>query len=106
LKKNNYYINWNIDVSWKDVLRPTEIAKFHVHKNLNQHVALLRLFPGISYTTVKSFLTSTVEGIVLESFGAGNAPDKRKDILQAFKEATDRGVIIVNCTQVNNILKT
>ncbi|ORX82603.1 asparaginase-domain-containing protein, partial [Anaeromyces robustus] len=89
----------NINVSWKDVLRPTEIAKFHVHKNLNQNVALLRLFPGISYLTVKSFLSSSVEGIILESYGAGNAPDKRKDILQAFKEATEKGIIIVNCTQ-------
>jgi len=52
----------------------------------------------------------------LESYGAGNAPDKRKDILQALKEATEKGIIIVNCTQVcklnllliikkNNIIK-
>jgi len=41
-----------------------------------------------------------VEGVVLESYGAGNAPDKRKDILQALKEATEKGIIIVNCTQV------
>ncbi|ORX45211.1 asparaginase-domain-containing protein [Piromyces finnis] len=88
----------NINVSWKDILRPTEIAKFHVHKNLNHNIALLQLFPGISYMTLKSFLSS-VEGVVLESYGAGNAPDKRKDILQALKEATDRGIIIVNCTQ-------
>ncbi|KAL6636441.1 asparaginase-domain-containing protein [Neocallimastix sp. 'constans'] len=89
----------NINVSWKDVLRPTEIAKFHVHKRLNQHVALLRLYPGITYSTLKSFLNSSVEGVILESYGAGNAPDKRKDLLQALKEATDQGIIIVNCTQ-------
>ena len=60
----------------------------------------MRLYPGITYSTLKSFLNSSVEGVILESYGAGNAPDKRKDLLQALKEATDQGIIIVNCTQV------
>lgn len=35
---------------------------------------------------------------VLCTYGAGNCP-QRPDLLAAFKEATERGVVIVNITQ-------
>ena len=37
-------------------------------------------------------------GIVLETFGAGNAP-QRADLVEALKEACDSGVVIVAITQ-------
>lgn len=40
-----------------------------------------------------------MEGVVLESYGSGNAPDNRPDLLEELKKATDAGVIIINCTQ-------
>ncbi|KAI8372952.1 asparaginase-domain-containing protein [Radiomyces spectabilis] len=88
----------NIDVRWPLVLRPTQIAKFQAHKQLNTNVASLRLFPGINETTVRAFLAAPIQGVVLETYGAGNAPS-RPDLLAAIKEACDRGVVIVNCTQ-------
>jgi lysophospholipase len=39
-----------------------------------------------------------VQGVVLETFGAGNAP-QRPDLMAALREASDRGVIIVAITQ-------
>ena len=48
---------------------------------------------------VRSFLQLPMEGVVLETYGTGNAPDNRPDLLAALKEATDRGVIIINTTQ-------
>ena len=39
-----------------------------------------------------------VQGVVLETFGAGNAP-QRADLMNALKEACDRGVVIVAITQ-------
>jgi lysophospholipase len=39
-----------------------------------------------------------VRGVVLETFGAGNAP-QRADMVQSFKEACDRGVVIVAISQ-------
>lgn len=44
------------------------------------------------------FCQPPVRGVVLQSYGAGNAPE-RQDILAAFKAASDRGVLIVNTTQ-------
>lgn len=40
-----------------------------------------------------------MEGVVLETYGSGNAPDNRPDLLDQLKKATDSGVIIMNCTQ-------
>ncbi|KAG0164218.1 hypothetical protein DFQ28_000912 [Apophysomyces sp. BC1034] len=95
----------NIDVKWPIVLRPTHIAKFQAHKILSPNVASLRLFPGISETTVRTFLAQPIEGVVLETYGAGNAP-ARPDLLAALNEASDRGVVIVNCTQCRKGLVT
>ena len=39
-----------------------------------------------------------IRGVVLETFGAGNAP-QRVDVIEAFKEACDRGVVVVAITQ-------
>lgn len=66
---------------------------------MNPNVASLRLFPGITETTIRTFLAPPIQGVVLETYGAGNAPSTRADLIAALKEANDRGVVIVNCTQ-------
>lgn len=94
-----------LDVNWPNVLRPTQIAKFTVSKKLNPNVGSLRLFPGINDTTIRAVLAPPLQGVVLETFGAGNAP-ARPGLLAALKEASDRGVVIVNCTQCRKGLVT
>ncbi|KAI9136797.1 asparaginase-domain-containing protein [Paraphysoderma sedebokerense] len=89
----------NIDVSWSDIWIPKAIAKFRAHKVMNQNVATLRIFPGITLSTVRAFLAAPIQGVVLETYGAGNAPHSRKDIIDALKEASDRGVVVVNVSQ-------
>ncbi len=39
---------------------------------------------------------------MLETYGSGNAPDTRKDFLEALKDANKRGVVIVNITQCSS----
>ncbi|KAJ1917161.1 hypothetical protein H4219_003351 [Mycoemilia scoparia] len=87
------------EVNWPDVMRPNAIQRFKAHKNMDCNVATLRLFPGITTAAIQAFLSPHIRGVVLETYGAGNAPDDRADLLAAFKEASDRGVIIVNVTQ-------
>ncbi len=62
-------------------------------------VADLRLFPGISAQVVRNMLRPPLRGLVLETYGSGNAPDNDPEFLSAIKEATKRGVVVVNCTQ-------
>ncbi|XP_076014603.1 60 kDa lysophospholipase isoform X2 [Genypterus blacodes] len=89
----------DISINWDTVWRANTTAKFHVSTELNRNVGLLRLFPGITAATVRAFLQPPIEGVVLETYGSGNAPDNRADLLEELKKATDRGVIIINCTQ-------
>lgn len=89
----------DITINWDTVWRANTTAKFHVSTELNRNVGLLRLFPGITSATVRAFLQPPMEGVVLETYGSGNAPDNRPDLLNELKKATDSGVIIINCTQ-------
>lgn len=54
------------------------------------------------FLQIRVFLREPIEGVVLQTYGAGNAPSNRKDILNEFREATKRGLIIVNITQCPN----
>ncbi|KAI0764436.1 asparaginase-domain-containing protein [Irpex lacteus] len=65
---------------------------------MSPHVATLRLFPGITAATVRGFLAPPIRGLILETFGAGNAP-QRADFMNALREACDRGVVIVAISQ-------
>lgn len=95
-------IGIKINVDWNNVYRVSTIAKVNVHSKLNRNVTLLRIFPSITVETIRAFLQSPIQGVVLQTYGSGNAPSNRKDILNEFREATKRGVIIVNITQCAN----
>ncbi|RMD52368.1 MAG: L-asparaginase 1 [Candidatus Thermofonsia bacterium] len=62
-------------------------------------VGALRLFPGISARLIENVLQPPLRGLVLETYGAGNAPVKNGRLLDVLTEAARRGVVIVNCTQ-------
>ncbi|MEE2789242.1 MAG: asparaginase [Myxococcota bacterium] len=64
-----------------------------------QRVAALRLFPGIALDTIERFLQPPLQGLVLETYGAGNVPSLRADFMEVLARATARGLIILNCTQ-------
>ncbi|EKM55053.1 uncharacterized protein PHACADRAFT_94654 [Phanerochaete carnosa HHB-10118-sp] len=93
------HVGIDITVDWNNVIRQTGLRRFKAHKrDLDRATATLRLFPGITAATVRAFLAPPIRGLVLETFGAGNAP-QRGDLLDAFKEACDRGVVIVAISQ-------
>lgn len=78
---------------------PKEPLKLHTQ--FDQNVAVLKLFPGIQQPVVRALLrTRGLKGVVLETFGAGNAPTD-KWLYRELKAAVDRGIIIVNKTQCN-----
>ncbi|MBQ2540479.1 MAG: asparaginase [Paludibacteraceae bacterium] len=76
-------------------------APLTLHTEFDTNVAILKLFPGIQPAVVKAILhTRGLRGVVLETFGAGNAPSD-KWLYRELKAAVDRGIIIVNKTQCN-----
>jgi L-asparaginase len=90
----------NIDIDDDLVLAPEDRTTVPSVVELGTAtVASFRLFPGLEAEYLANVLGPPVQGVVLECFGAGNAPDKNEPFLNALREATDRGVVIVDVTQ-------
>ncbi|KAK0418946.1 hypothetical protein QR680_013866 [Steinernema hermaphroditum] len=88
-----------INVHYEAVFRSNCIAPFTVHDKLCRNVGVLRIFPSMSIESVRAALMPPTEGIVLQTFGAGNMPSRRKDIIEEIQKAIARGCIVVNCSQ-------
>lgn len=89
-----------IDIRWDLVLpMPAEQRPITVKALSESRVAVVRFFPGISADVVNNILAPPIKGVVLETYGRGNAPDNDPALLAVLKEAVARGVVIVNCTQ-------
>lgn len=81
------------------IAHPTAQTELRTHLKINRNVAVLKLFPGITPPVVQSILsTEGLRGVVLETFGSGNAPSYSW-LYQQLRDAVNRGVIIVNKTQ-------
>jgi len=89
LNFNYYYIN----------SPENEDKEIIIRKKLVNDIVVLKLFPGITKNVVKGILSiKNLKGIVLESYGAGNAPDKAW-FLELLKETISKDIRIVNVTQ-------
>lgn len=62
-------------------------------------IANFRLFPGFASDVLAYILDQPVRGLILETYGAGNAQNNDPVFLKLLQDACARGVIIVNCTQ-------
>ncbi|KAJ5745365.1 hypothetical protein N7520_010547 [Penicillium odoratum] len=90
------------NVNWDMVHRPTSLAHFRIQTNLDTtHVACLRIFPGIKPEMVDAVLKlDGLRGLILETFGAGNAPSGQDNaMINVLASAIQRGIVIINVTQ-------
>lgn len=75
------------------------VAPFHISEKLSNDVVVVKLFPGIRPATLRAMLLeSGARGVVLETYGAGNAPTSDW-FVDLVKEAVSRGVVVVNISQ-------
>ena len=80
-------------------LPKTRRRKLKIHKNLDSNVVIIKMFPGISEIVLSAiFNIPQLKGIVLETYGAGNAPTEDW-FLTLLKKAITNGLHIVNVTQ-------
>ena len=63
-----------------------------------QPIGVVHLYPGISTTLIANVIKQPVKALIVLSYGVGNAP-QQPELLALLKDATDRGIVIVNCTQ-------
>ncbi|MEM9103436.1 MAG: asparaginase [Pseudomonadota bacterium] len=80
----------------------TEVLKqsnLNIQTITHSDVATLSVFPGIQARFVEHFLHQPLKGLVLQTYGMGNAPIHNSELMMAFHSASQRGIIIVNCSQ-------
>ncbi|WP_297070290.1 asparaginase [uncultured Duncaniella sp.] len=105
-KSNNYpqlaKIGLGIHYSEEALWRPTERKPLQLNTNMEHGVMFLDLHPGMTQQTLHHLLhTPGIKGIVLRSYGAGNAPTSRW-FIEEIAQAVQRGIVIVNVTQCVN----
>jgi L-asparaginase len=81
------------------ILTPDYTKPMVPHTALDTGVIVFSLFPGIQEKFIKNVLNmDDLHGIVMRSFGSGNAPQD-KWLTGLLEKATERGVTVVNVTQ-------
>lgn len=81
------------------LMRHQSVGGLNPQYNLDPSVIAIDLFPGLSETTLRHMLsTPDIKGVVLRTYGAGNAPTAPW-FVDLIKEAVDRGVVVLNVTQ-------
>jgi len=80
-------------ITQKAVNTRLRISDIHAHS-----IAILHLFPGLDWQVLDNLLKSPLKALVLLTYGVGNA-QQDEQLLSTLKEATDRGILIVNCSQ-------
>ncbi|MEN8123836.1 MAG: asparaginase [Bacteroidota bacterium] len=73
--------------------------KLIVRKRIEDNIVILKLFPGITKQVVQSILNiKELKGVILETYGSGNAPTD-KWFINLLKKTLKNNVPIVNVTQ-------
>lgn len=105
-KSNNYpqlaKIGLGIQFDYDALARHCHPQPLTPSYNLDTNVVSIDLFPGLSEHNLRYQLaTPGVKGIILRTYGAGNAPTSQW-FIDAVSEAVQRGVVILNVTQCVN----
>lgn len=89
-----------IKFSFKQHLfQPVTGKPLEVRKQFDRNIAVLKLFPGITPTVVEAVLhTPDLHGVIIETFGSGNAPTEDW-FINAIADAIQRGIVVLNVTQ-------
>jgi L-asparaginase len=87
----------NIQINGAEINKQPE-GEFTVNNITPQPIGVVTMYPGISAEVIKNTLRQPVNAMILLTFGVGNAP-QNPELLAQLKEASERGVVVVNLTQ-------
>ena len=95
LAESGVHLKINSDL----ILPKSNAKKIIVHKNLDNNVVIIKMFPGINESVLSAiFAIPNLQGIVLETYGSGNAPTDDW-LIGLLKKAIKNGIHIINVTQ-------
>jgi L-asparaginase len=85
----------------RTALKKAGTKKLNVETKLDQNIAVLKMYPGISQQVVETVVnTKNLKALILETFGAGNATTQQW-FLDSLKKAISKGLVVLNVTQCN-----
>jgi L-asparaginase len=88
----------DIDYNFEDI-RPYPEGETVFRYGVENDIFILKLYPGISKKLVHHFFNAPeIKGVVLETFGAGNATSNSW-FLEELRDAISKGIVVVNVTQ-------
>ena len=83
----------------KEYIHQADGLPVELFTDMDANISILKLFPGITPSVVKSVLHAEgLKGVILETYGSGNACQSPW-FLNLLREAVDKGIAIVNVTQ-------
>ena len=89
----------HLKINYEYLFKPNLRKKLKVNKNLDENIAILKLFPGISKAVIESVLNSAnLKAVILETYGAGNCTTE-KWFIDILKRTISKGIHIINITQ-------
>jgi len=89
----------HLKINYPYLLKPDSSKTLLVHKKLDTNIALIKLFPGISQSLLRSiFNTPNLKGIILETYGAGNCTNEDW-FITLLGETILKGIHVINVTQ-------
>lgn len=95
LAESGVYLSVNHSALWKTNRR----KRIKLHTQFNDDVLILKMFPGITESTVAHILArKNLKGVILETFGSGNAPTDAW-FINLLKKHISKGLVVVNVTQ-------
>ena len=89
----------HLKVNTPFLLPKSNAKKLKINSNLDTNVAVIKMFPGINETVLSAiFNIPNLKGIILETYGSGNAPTDEW-FISLLKKAIKSGLHIINVTQ-------
>ena len=83
----------------QSVVREFPKSNFRIQTLTPPKIVTIHLFPGFDASLIQALASQAVDGIILMSYGVGNAPARDTALINAIKQAHQQGIVIVNCSQ-------
>jgi L-asparaginase len=94
LAKAGVKIDYNVTA-----IRDLHTAPLRLLTAVDSNISILKLFPGISESAIRSILeTPDLKAVVLETFGSGNAPTSPA-LLEQLRRGIEKGILVLNISQ-------
>ncbi len=77
-------------------------AQLRISTQIDDGVAIIKLFPALSFDMLHQMLSlKGLRGVVLQTYGAGNAPTSTR-FIEIIEEVVAKGIVVLNISQCGN----